>query len=97
MSIWGPIRALQESRHGGSQRWKQSGKKDFPALDGTVFVMPFETNLAWTHEVPASAKRQGRRIVGHAESRRGVHVIHVLAADGIGVSLHADDAVGLHR
>ena len=42
--------------------WRQSGFRDFPARDGTVFVMPYETNLAWTHEVPTRAKRQGRRI-----------------------------------
>lgn len=42
--------------------WRQTGFQDFPARDGTVFVMPYDTNLAWTHEVPPSAKRQGRRI-----------------------------------
>ena len=42
--------------------WRQSGFQDFPARDGTVFVMPYDTNLAWTHEVPTRAKRQGRRI-----------------------------------
>jgi alkylated DNA repair dioxygenase AlkB len=31
---------------------------DFTALDGTVFVMPFQTNAAWTHEVPAFRKWQ---------------------------------------
>jgi alkylated DNA repair dioxygenase AlkB len=36
--------------------------RDFPARDGTVFVMPWETNLAFTHEVPHSARRRGRRI-----------------------------------
>jgi alkylated DNA repair dioxygenase AlkB len=41
-------------------RGKQS--VDFQARDGKVFVMPFETNLAWTHEVPASSKWKGRRI-----------------------------------
>ena len=41
---------------------RQGGVMDFPARDGTVFVMPFETNLAWTHEVPASKKQRGRRI-----------------------------------
>lgn len=41
---------------------KGKGFKDFPATDGTVFIMPYETNLAWTHEVPKSAKLRGRRI-----------------------------------
>lgn len=35
---------------------------DFKASDGTVFVMPFETNLSWTHEVPSSSKWKDRRI-----------------------------------
>jgi len=42
--------------------WKGSGLRDFEARDGTLFVMPYETNLAWTHEVPHSGKSQGRRI-----------------------------------
>ena len=35
---------------------------DFPACNGTVFVMPWETNRAFTHEVPPSTRRTGRRI-----------------------------------
>ena len=35
---------------------------DFPAEDGTIFVTPYETNLAWTHDVPHSARCDGRRI-----------------------------------
>jgi alkylated DNA repair dioxygenase AlkB len=35
---------------------------DFKTRNGSVFVMPWETNLAWTHEVPASKKQMGRRI-----------------------------------
>ncbi len=42
--------------------WKGEGYRDFPATPGSVFVMPFDTNLRWTHEVPASAKHCGRRI-----------------------------------
>ncbi len=42
--------------------WRGSGFQDFPAKDGTVFVMPFSTNQAWTHEVPASATLTDRRI-----------------------------------
>jgi len=37
-------------------------RKDFPARDGSVFVMPYETNQAWAHEVPDSRKFNGRRI-----------------------------------
>jgi alkylated DNA repair dioxygenase AlkB len=42
--------------------WRGKGFTDFPASDGTVFVLPYATNLAWTHEVPASKRLQGRRI-----------------------------------
>jgi len=46
------------------KRWKQAGgaRHDFVAHHGAVFVTPYETNLAWTHEVPRRAKDQGRRI-----------------------------------
>ena len=42
--------------------WKLPGMRDFPARDGAVFVMPYDTNLTWTHEVPGFAGQQGRRI-----------------------------------
>ncbi|MEZ0228302.1 MAG: alpha-ketoglutarate-dependent dioxygenase AlkB [Planctomycetota bacterium] len=42
--------------------WRAKGTEDFEAAHGTVFVMPFATNLAWTHEVPHFAKDRGRRI-----------------------------------
>jgi alkylated DNA repair dioxygenase AlkB len=35
---------------------------DIPALNGSVFVMPWETNRAFTHEVPCSSRHVGRRI-----------------------------------
>lgn len=35
---------------------------DFPAPSGTVFAMPWDTNLAWKHSVPKSARHHGRRI-----------------------------------
>jgi len=35
---------------------------DFQACNGTVFVMPLETNRAYTHEVPGSERHTGRRI-----------------------------------
>jgi alkylated DNA repair dioxygenase AlkB len=40
----------------------QGGFVDFDATHGAVFVMPYDTNLAWTHEVPRAAKRRGLRI-----------------------------------
>lgn len=39
-----------------------SEKRDFIAADGSVFVMPYETNLAWTHEVPHSTRCLGERV-----------------------------------
>ena len=36
--------------------------RDFPARDGTVFVLPFDTNKVWKHEVPRFARWRGRRI-----------------------------------
>lgn len=42
--------------------WRGSGFTDFRAADGTVFVMLWETNLAYTHEVPHRASDAGRRI-----------------------------------
>ena len=42
--------------------WKGKGFRDFDAENGTVFVMPYNTNQAWTHEVPKAKRFQGRRI-----------------------------------
>jgi alkylated DNA repair dioxygenase AlkB len=37
-------------------------KRDFLAEAGTVFIMPYDTNLAWKHSVPKLARYRGRRI-----------------------------------
>lgn len=42
--------------------WRGSGYKDFRAENGKVFVIPYATNLAWTHEIPRTAKLDARRI-----------------------------------
>jgi alkylated DNA repair dioxygenase AlkB len=42
--------------------WRAEGFVDVPATDGSVIVIPWETNRAFTHEVPASKKAVGRRI-----------------------------------
>jgi len=56
--------SLGEERKFRLAPWRRSDQApiDFPATDGTVFVMPYETNLAWTHAVPASQRYTGRRI-----------------------------------
>lgn len=42
--------------------WKQKGLLDFKAVNGSIFVLPYSTNLSWTHEIPRKASQQGRRI-----------------------------------
>jgi len=36
--------------------------REFLAEDGSVFVMPYETNMVWKHAVPHRAKWRGRRV-----------------------------------
>lgn len=38
------------------------GFQDFPMVNGTSFIMPYETNLRWTHEVPCRKTEKGLRI-----------------------------------
>lgn len=54
--------SLGEERIFRLRPWQGEGYKDFITKDGYVFLMPYETNKAWTHEVPFSKKYQGRRI-----------------------------------
>ena len=54
--------SLGEERVFRLRPWKQRGMKDFPAPNGTMFVMPYATNQAWTHEVPKAKRFQGKRI-----------------------------------
>lgn len=42
--------------------YKQKGFQDFPMPNGSAIVIPFETNLHWTHEVPHKSEYDGRRI-----------------------------------
>ncbi len=51
-----------ESRIFRLRPWRGIGYQDFPTSSGSVFIMPYDTNLSWTHEVPSSAKNRGRRI-----------------------------------
>jgi alkylated DNA repair dioxygenase AlkB len=54
--------SLGEERIFRLRPYRGKGRRDFPALDGSVFIMPYETNLAWTHEVPRARKFSGSRI-----------------------------------
>lgn len=50
-----------EQRSFRMRPWRASGYVDIPATDGSIIVIPWETNRAFTHEVPAR-KTEGRRI-----------------------------------
>lgn len=54
--------SLGEERVFRIRPWKGTGVVDFPAQHGSVFVMPFETNQAFTHEVPHFSRYGGQRI-----------------------------------
>lgn len=54
--------SLGEERVFRLRPWKQRGMQDFPAPSGAVFMMPYATNQAWTHEVPKAKRFQGKRI-----------------------------------
>ena len=55
--------SLGEERIFRLRPWKMASERvDFPAPDGTVFVLPYATNQRWTHEVPKQKRRTGRRI-----------------------------------
>lgn len=42
--------------------WRGAGMVDLEVDHGAVVVIPYATNLAWTHEVPHRAVDRGRRI-----------------------------------
>ncbi|MBI3838067.1 MAG: alpha-ketoglutarate-dependent dioxygenase AlkB [Planctomycetia bacterium] len=54
--------SLGEQRVFRVRRWKGTDVRDFIVDTGSVVVMPYSTNRAWTHEVPKAAKYRGRRI-----------------------------------
>lgn len=54
--------SLGESRVFRLRQWKGTVKTDFLAKHGDVFVIPFEMNKRWTHEVPKSKRYDGQRI-----------------------------------
>jgi alkylated DNA repair dioxygenase AlkB len=55
---FGEERVFRLSRGKGQGR----ERRDFRAKDGTVFVIPRDTNDVWKHSVPKSARYTGRRI-----------------------------------
>lgn len=54
--------SLGEERTFRIRPWRGAGVNDFAAGDGAVFILPYATNLAYTHEVPHAARHRGRRI-----------------------------------
>ena len=54
--------SLGEERVFRLRPWKSSGFIDVPIPHGGVVVIPWETNLSWTHEVPYFKKYHGKRI-----------------------------------
>jgi len=51
-----------ETRTFRFRRWKGRDIRNLEVVDNSVLVLPYATNLAFTHEVPASKQRTGRRI-----------------------------------
>jgi alkylated DNA repair dioxygenase AlkB len=64
MVVGAPIVTISfgESRIFRVRPWKGKGHCDFSTVDGAFFVMPYETNLANTHEVLRRASATGKRI-----------------------------------
>lgn len=44
------------------RRWKGTDRVDIDLPHGSVLVLPYAVNLAWTHEIVKSARASGRRI-----------------------------------
>lgn len=54
--------SLGEERVFRLRPYRGKGYIDVETRDGDVFVMPWATNLAWTHELPRFRRYRGRRI-----------------------------------
>jgi alkylated DNA repair dioxygenase AlkB len=54
--------SLGEERIFRLSRTRPRESRDFVARNRTLFIMPYDTNLAWKHGVPRFARYQGRRI-----------------------------------
>jgi len=51
-----------EARTFRLRRWKGRDRHNIEVADNSVLVLPYATNIAFTHEVPASKQGIGRRI-----------------------------------
>lgn len=54
--------SLGESRVFRVRPFKGQGTIDFPVSNGSVIVMPFDTNQNWMHEIVKTTKATGKRI-----------------------------------
>ncbi len=54
--------SLGETRIFRMRKWRGDGQHDFAVDHGSVIVMPYDTNRAWTHEIVKSKRATGRRI-----------------------------------
>lgn len=54
--------SLGASRLFRLKRWKGGERYAFPADAGAVFILPYNTNRLWTHEVPHRSSDRGNRI-----------------------------------
>jgi len=54
--------SLGEERMFRLRQYRGTAARDFMSAPGTVFIMPYDTNQTWTHEVPRHKRYQGRRI-----------------------------------
>ncbi|MTB51325.1 alpha-ketoglutarate-dependent dioxygenase AlkB [Lewinella sp. W8] len=54
--------SLGEERVFRLRPYRGTGSVDLPVANGDVVIIPWNTNLSWTHEVPKLKKYQGKRI-----------------------------------
>jgi alkylated DNA repair dioxygenase AlkB len=54
--------SLGQERIFRMRRYKQKDFKDITFRNGEVIVVPWNTNLEWTHEIPNLKKYDGKRI-----------------------------------
>ncbi|MBT3606536.1 MAG: 2OG-Fe(II) oxygenase [Candidatus Latescibacteria bacterium] len=64
MVVGSPIVTVSfgEARLFRLRKWKGTETIDFVAEHGSVFVVPYEMNKRWTHEIPKSKRYQGKRV-----------------------------------
>ena len=54
--------SLGEPRILRLRKWKGGDRLDIPVENGSIAIIPYATNRAWTHEIPKSKRALGHRI-----------------------------------